>query len=70
MGFCGAVPSQTTENSNQPFTVPGNYTVSLIAYGSAGCNDTLNYAFTVDGVSDVKLVNIFTPNGDGTNDVF
>jgi len=68
--FGGAVASQTGETLLQPFTTPGNYTVSLIAYGNAGCNDTLDYAFTIDAASDVKMVNIFTPNGDGKNDVF
>jgi PKD repeat protein len=68
--FGGAAPTQTTETLLQPFTTPGNYTVSLIAFGSGGCNDTLDYAFTVSGTSDIKLVNVFTPNNDGVNDVF
>lgn len=66
----GSAPTQTTESVLQPFTVPGNYTVSLVAFGSGGCNDTLDYAFTIDGASEVTLVNIFTPNNDGVNDVF
>jgi gliding motility-associated-like protein len=68
--FAGVVPTQTTETLVQAFTSPGNYTVSLTAFGANGCNDTLDYAFTVDGESDVKLANVFTPNGDGSNDVF
>lgn len=68
--FGGVVPSQSTDMLLQPFTTPGNYTVSLIAYGSGGCNDTLDYAFTVDGASEVEMVNVFTPNDDGKNDVF
>lgn len=66
----GAAPTVTFETVLMPFDTPGNYTVSLVAFGNGGCNDTLDYAFTVDGISEVTLVNIFTPNNDGVNDVF
>lgn len=65
-----AAPTQSAETILQPFNTPGNYTVSLIALGSGGCNDTLDYNFIVDDMSEVKLVNVFTPNNDGVNDVF
>jgi gliding motility-associated-like protein len=65
-----AAPTQSVESILQPFNAPGNYTVSLIAFGANGCNDTLDYNFVIDGVSDVQLVNVFTPNNDGANDVF
>lgn len=68
--FAGAVPTQTLDNISQTFNSPGNYTLSLIAFGTNGCNDTLRYNFVIDDVSSVKLVNVFTPNNDGVNDVF
>lgn len=68
--FGSAAPSQTAMNTSQTYYSPGSYTVSMVAYGTNGCNDTLDYSFVIDDVSDVKLVNVFTPNNDGVNDVF
>jgi gliding motility-associated-like protein len=68
--FGGAVPTQTDISITQPFNTPGNYSVSLIAFGASGCNDTLTYKFTIDASSEITLVNVFTPNNDGVNDVF
>ncbi len=68
--FYGAAGTHTGEVVQQTYSTPGNYTVSLIAFGSNGCNDTLDYNFVIDDESDVKLVNVFTPNNDGVNDVF
>lgn len=68
--FNGAVPSQTTTNLVQSFSVAGQYSMALIAYGAGGCNDTLKYNFVIDAISDIQLTNVFTPNNDGVNDVF
>lgn len=68
--FGAAAPSQTITNVAQTYTAPGVYSVSLVAYGVNGCNDTLNYNFEIDGFSEVKLPNVFTPNNDGVNDIF
>jgi len=57
-------------NTSRTYTAGGNYTVSLIALGASGCNDTSNYAFVIDDISDIKLPNVFTPNKDSVNDVF
>ncbi|MFZ1688367.1 MAG: gliding motility-associated C-terminal domain-containing protein, partial [Flavobacteriales bacterium] len=48
---------------------PGEYTVCLIAYASATCTDTACRTVVVEG-SGYWVPNSFTPDGDGTNDLF
>lgn len=48
----------------------GSYTVTQIALGSQGCNDTTAYTFVLAESSNMSLPNVFTPNHDGVNDVF
>lgn len=53
------------------FEEAGHYKIELIATSEFGCRDTVvvGYIFT-DAKSDiVPGVNVFTPNGDGTNDL-
>ena len=51
------------------YTQPGTYTVVL--YGSkGGCLDTAYMLITVDIPSELVIPNVFSPNGDGVNDVF
>jgi gliding motility-associated-like protein len=68
--FSGSIATQTLTDVSQSYTVPGAYSVELVAIGVNGCNDTLGYSFIIDDVSDVKLTNVFTPNNDGINDMF
>lgn len=68
--FSGAIPTQTITNVVQTFSTSGSHSVSLIAFGNNGCNDTLDYNFVIDDISEVILPNVFTPNNDGVNDVF
>jgi hypothetical protein len=48
----------------------GAYSVTLVAIGLKGCNDTLGYSFRIDTASSLVLPNIFSPNRDDVNDVF
>ncbi|MBS1647205.1 MAG: gliding motility-associated C-terminal domain-containing protein [Bacteroidetes bacterium] len=61
---------QHGKNINYTFTTPGTYSITLIAYNTLPvCSDT---AYTTIVVEDSLLwfmPNVFTPNGDGINDV-
>jgi len=60
----------TSVNTVKDYSVSGSYSLMLIAYGNAGCNDTSSYAFRISDSSGITLPTIFSPNGDGVNDVF
>ncbi|MFN5459536.1 MAG: gliding motility-associated C-terminal domain-containing protein [Bacteroidota bacterium] len=64
----GSTSSQ--QNDNTTYTTPGTYTVIMIASNTAGCVDTATATITVLDDFSILVPNIFTPNGDGINDVF
>lgn len=60
--------SNTTDGS-AVYTQPGTYTVTL--YSSKGtCTDIDSKVITVDIPSKLEAPNVFTPNGDGINDLY
>ena len=64
--------SQTTTtniNTNSYYEAPGTYTVMLIS-SKGSCLDTAYKIIKVDAPSKLEIPNVFTPNGDGSNDVF
>jgi gliding motility-associated-like protein len=69
--FNDDVAANTTSlNTIKDYSVSGSYSVALIAYGNLGCDDTSSYAFRISDSSGVTLPTIFSPNGDGVNDIF
>jgi gliding motility-associated-like protein len=63
----------STYNSDYTFTNSGTYTITLIAYNNTPtCADTATLTITVlpEDTAGIFIPNIFSPNGDGNNDVF
>jgi gliding motility-associated-like protein len=61
-----------TSSSTNPSTVynnAGTYTVVLVA-SSNNCSDTATKVITVEEGFTLEVPNVFTPNNDGTNDLF
>ena len=54
---------ETTEDLSN--LKPGTYTVTVF---DAGCNREM--LFIIEGCSDITIMDVLTPNGDGENDVF
>jgi len=57
-------------NPSITFNNAGTYTVTLIAQGQSGCNDTITQTILVSDTAGLIMPNTFTPNGDGINDYF
>lgn len=48
----------------------GEYQVCLVALNKNGCSDTMCKPLIIYDPLEFKPINVFTPDGDGTNDVF
>lgn len=49
---------------------PGEYSVKLTVESDQGCIDSLRFEKIMVEPSDLKIPNVFTPDGDGINDYF
>ncbi len=62
--------TSTIQNPNNTYNNNGSYPVTLTVVDSLGCTDTYTVELTVLPESTILVPNVFTPNGDGVNDVF
>ncbi len=63
----------TSKNVSHIYSTEGqgaNYEVVLIASNAFGCADTAKIIIIVNPFSELIIPNVFTPNGDGINDIF
>lgn len=58
------------QNPVHEYLAEGDYMVTLVATDSGGCSDTMVVGPVYVRNPIFNLVNVFTPNGDGTNDLF
>lgn len=65
-------PTNTTNitNPSHEYSYSGTYTVSLIATNQYGCADYIAKVITIDPEFHLYIPNVFTPDGNGLNDVF
>ncbi|GAB4451361.1 MAG: hypothetical protein OHK0036_11720 [Bacteroidia bacterium] len=57
-------------NPSHEFLYSGTYYVTLIAVNQYGCENRITKPIYIDPEFHVYIPNVFTPNGDGLNDVF
>jgi gliding motility-associated-like protein len=62
--------SDTINNPSNTYTELGDYSVLLTVTDMQGCTDTASINIHVEGESVLVIPNIFSPNGDGNNDIF
>ena len=67
-----ASPTNTSSavNPSHEYTYSGTYTVMLIATNQYGCKDFITKVITIDPEFHLYIPNVFTPDGNGLNDVF
>lgn len=65
----GNLSNQSSNTLNLNNLVQGTYTVNVIATDINGCSDNASVTIVIESQINVIIPNVFTPNGDGTNEV-
>lgn len=62
--------ASTLQNPTTTYDTPGIYTVILIVTNANDCKDTVIKNIEIYPGLEIVIPNVFTPNGDGANDLF
>lgn len=62
--------TSTSQNPSFHYENPGEYVVALVVKSDFGCTDTILKPIKVYEDYGLYVPNVFTPNGDGLNDIF
>ena len=64
------ISHDVTQCRDTTYTSAGTYEACLVAINTNGCADTACVDIVIYDLQSFTPINIFTPNGDGTNDLF